>query len=377
MIPPNKEARTAGRQERAGFCDTPLKSKTRVRPFGRFWKLPKTPITAVRLNPGEFSAAMLSFLHCGSVMVTACSISVRPEDMPSEKCRNGTRVPQFGLQAHTSRFPWIDRQGDAQARLARLDWLEWERLPYESRLAVWLVLLPSLTTPHHHPVEVAMAFKSLRLALGCFLLALLALVVVPRTFRKEKGTFQVPSRFAPTRALEASVDEQIQAVESMISDDSADLRVASAEEATHVVPQGNESLPSRTVVSDSISAGSAATTRPESAVSEDGQLTTAVESKEDVSSQTRHTDESVPKTALELNEHLLDEDSLQLYQTSMTVVKDAVVSRPKAVSNSLDGLVIAPDCRCTFILSGAHPPADPQCLHNCSRLHFVNNNGGW
>eukprot|EP00439_Symbiodinium_sp_Y106_P071119 s1032_g12.t1 len=301
--------------------------------------------------------------------------------MPSEKCRNGTNVPQFGLQAHTSRFPWIDRQGDAQARLARLDWLEWERLPNESRLAVWLVLLPSLTTPYHHRVEVAMAFKSLRLALGCFLLALLALVVVPRTFRKEKGTFQVPSRFTPTRALEASVDDQIQAVESVISDGSADLRVASAaEEATQdAVPQGNESLPSRTaVVSESISAGSAAsTTRPESAVSEDGPLTTAgPESKEDVSSETRHTDESVPKTALELNEHLLDEDSLQLYQTSMTVVNDGVVSRPKAVSNSLDGLVIAPDCRCTFILSGAHPPADPQCLHNCSRLHFVNNNGG-
>lgn len=39
--------------------------------------------------------------------------------------RNGTSIPHFGLQAQTGRFPWIDREGDA--RLARLDWLEWER----------------------------------------------------------------------------------------------------------------------------------------------------------------------------------------------------------------------------------------------------------
>ena len=113
----------------------------------------------------------------------------------------------------------------------------------------------------------------------------------------------------------------------MISDGSADLRVASAaEEATQdAVPQGNESLPSRTaVVSESISAGSAAsTTRPESAVSEDGPLTTAgPESKEDVSSETRHTDESVPKTALELNEHLLDEaHPLRVRNSSMVSSK--------------------------------------------------------
>ncbi|CAE7512270.1 unnamed protein product [Symbiodinium sp. CCMP2456] len=244
-----------------------------------------------------------------------------------------------------------------------------------------LVLLPSLTTPYHHRLEVAMAFKSLRLALGCFLLALLALVVVPRTLRKEKGTFQVPSRFAPTRALEASIDDKIQAVESVIPDGSVDLRAASAAEIeateTTEVRQGNQSLSSSktAVISESLSAGSAST-QPASTGSEEPLITAGPESKEDFpSGPIRHTDESVPKTTLE-NEHLLDEDSLQLYQTSMTVVKDAAVSSPKALSDSLDGLVIAPDCRCTFILSGAHPPADPQCLHNCSRIHFVNNHGG-
>ncbi|CAE7405961.1 unnamed protein product [Symbiodinium necroappetens] len=262
--------------------------------------------------------------------------------------------------------------------------LEWERLPNESS-AEWtltaailsqalLVLLPSLTTPYHHRVEVAMAFKSLRLALGCFLLALLALVVVPRTFRKEQGTFQVPSRFTPTRALEESIDDQIQAVES-VTPGGSDLRVAAEIEATEdAVPlEGNESLsPSRAV---------AASTGPESTGSEEPLITAGPESKEELPSGIPHTEESVPKTTLELNEHLLDEgpvtDSLQLYQTSMTVVKDATVSSPKALGESLDGLVIAPDCRCTFILSGAHPPADPQCLHNCSRMHFVNNHGGW
>ncbi|CAE6944289.1 unnamed protein product, partial [Symbiodinium sp. KB8] len=259
--------------------------------------------------------------------------------------------------------------------------LEWERLPNESSAEspltaailsqALLVLLPSLTTPYHHRVEVAMAFKSLRLALGCFLLALLALVVVPRTFRKEQGTFQVPSRFTPTRALEESIDDQIQAVES-VTPGGSDLRVAAEIEATEdAVPlEGNESLsPSRAV---------AASTGPESTGSEEPLITAGPESKEELPS---GTEESVPKTTLELNEHLLDEgpitDSLQLYQTSMTVVKDATVSSPKALGDSLDGLVIAPDCRCTFILSGAHPPADPQCLHNCSRMHFVNNHGGW
>ncbi|CAE7480461.1 unnamed protein product [Symbiodinium microadriaticum] len=258
--------------------------------------------------------------------------------------------------------------------------LEWERLPNESSAEspltaailsqALLVLLPSLTTPYHHRVEVAMAFKSLRLALGCFLLALLALVVVPRTFRKEQGTFQVPSRFTPTRALEESIDDQIQAVES-VTPGGSDLRVAAEIEATEdAVPlEGNESLsPSRAV---------AASTGPESTGSEEPLITAGPESKEELPS---GTEESVPKTTLELNEHLLDEgpitDSLQLYQTSMTVVKDATVSSPKALGDSLDGLVIAPDCRCTFILSGAHPPADPQCLHNCSRMHFVNNHGG-
>ena len=87
----------------------------------------------------------------------------------------------------------------------------------------------------------------------------------------------------------------------------SDLRVAAKIEATEdAVPlEGNESLsPSRAV---------AASTGPESTGSEEPLITAGPESKEELPSGIPHTEESVPKTTLELNEHLLDEASFACF----------------------------------------------------------------
>ena len=112
----------------------------------------------------------------------------------------------------------------------------------------------------------------------------------------------------------------------------SDLRVAAEIEATEdAVPlEGNESLsPSRAV---------AASTGPESTGSEEPLITAGPESKEELPS---GTEESVPKTTLELNEHLLDEahpshvsDSSML--SSLAGVPGAYHGQPSALPNKHD-----------------------------------------
>ncbi|CAE7435902.1 unnamed protein product [Symbiodinium natans] len=219
----------------------------------------------------------------------------------------------------------------------------------------------------------AMVFKSSRLAQGCSILAILALVAVLQCFREDQhGVVQAPSpsRFAPARALKAQNDAHIQKADELepaVLDGREDLPVEVVEQFETVEAstlKGNESSAlTAAVLSEDLSTTSIAQQESLTSTSSFEQQSTET-AENPPAARMEHLEGSWSQTTADM----IAEDGIQLYQKSITVLKDAAVSSEEASGHSLDELAIFGDCPCTSILAGERPPANADCLRNCSSV---------
>eukprot|EP00435_Cladocopium_sp_Y103_P028621 s3616_g7.t1 len=363
-----------------GFVDLALPG-----PDGVFWLLDgpeafrrpfRTDSTRPKLElvPMETFRSELFMAVLNKAAVEAMDASL--DRWEGEAPRNGRKV--LGIPqdlAQSKRFPWLETN---EVRLARLDWLEWERMPSQARLAgtpLHTTCIPRIRIAGIISCVkasiISMARKTLGERAGVFLTVVLLLVIGIHVCLLESENFRFRH---PGRALKAIQVAQV-APESGYEAGNVEDRVS------HDQPMKDS--PEKTGRSSLSTSPETASPWVEAEEKDDGFAHHSAEESIKEDPQNASTlDLKVEAERDLVKEHFASNPaeapiSEEGQWPSRQVVSDDhhVEKEPKDVDEQvlleMNPALEPPDeCHCPSVLNGWHKPADPKCLQNCSSSFF-------